>query len=80
MISAKTPVECTKPADIVFVLDSSTSIRKADFEKQLEFVKYFVRTLNVGQNHNQVCKNVHLIYLMTNQTLLSDIHEVISTL
>eukprot|EP00106_Octopus_bimaculoides_P017627 XP_014785069.1 PREDICTED: cartilage matrix protein-like [Octopus bimaculoides] len=51
--TAITPVICTEPADIVFVLDSSTSIRKTDFEKQLEFVKYFVRTLSVGQNGNQ---------------------------
>ncbi|CAI9721424.1 Hypothetical predicted protein [Octopus vulgaris] len=52
--TAITPVICTNPADIVFVLDSSTSISKADFEKQLEFVKYFVRNLNVGQSGNQV--------------------------
>ncbi|XP_061170096.1 cartilage matrix protein-like [Saccostrea echinata] len=46
---------CAKtPADILFVLDGSTSIGIKDFEKERNFVAGFVNDLDVGPNDVQV--------------------------
>ena len=37
-----------KPADIVFMLDESVSIRRDDFAKQLAFVEQFVTNFTIG--------------------------------
>ncbi|GAB1606719.1 cartilage matrix protein-like [Argonauta hians] len=78
---------CSNPADIVFVLDSSTSISAGDFQKQLAFVKYFVRSLSVGQNPNQVRLgvlsfsdrveiNFHLNEARSTPTILSKVDQI----
>ncbi|XP_033736270.1 collagen alpha-6(VI) chain-like isoform X1 [Pecten maximus] len=43
-----------KKADIVFVLDSSSSIGSTDFTKQLEFVKNNVRQFDIGPSDTQI--------------------------
>lgn len=43
-----------KPADVFFILDSSTSIWTVDFKKQLEFVKNVIRTFDVGPTKTRV--------------------------
>lgn len=42
------------PADIVFVLDSSSSIWEPHFKKQLDFVTYMVDRLDIGMGPEQV--------------------------
>ncbi|CAC5419109.1 COL6A [Mytilus coruscus] len=42
--------DCGTVADIVFTLDSSGSVGKANFDKMLAFVKTMVKGFNVGQN------------------------------
>lgn len=46
-------------ADIVFVLDSSTSIRTSEFEKQKHFVKNVVDNFEIGANNIQIGVVVH---------------------
>jgi len=41
-----------RAADIVFVLDSSSSIWDPDFDKQLDFVDGIVSQLNIGRSEN----------------------------
>ena len=48
-------VECDgKPADIFFLLDSSTSIQPEEFRKQTEFVKDVLRMFEYGQSKTRV--------------------------
>ncbi|XP_064613512.1 collagen alpha-4(VI) chain-like [Liolophura sinensis] len=43
-----------KPADVVFALDTSTSIYMEDYHKQLQFVKDVVDMFDVGQDKTRV--------------------------
>ncbi|XP_045156317.2 collagen alpha-6(VI) chain-like [Mercenaria mercenaria] len=43
-----------KVADIVFLLDTSTSIWEEDFDKQIVFVEHIVNHLPIGENHVRV--------------------------
>ncbi|GAB1601230.1 collagen alpha-4(VI) chain-like [Argonauta hians] len=52
-----TPFEdtlCSKPTDIVFVLDSSSAVTQADFKKELGFVSTFLNGLETGPDKIQV--------------------------
>jgi len=42
------------PADIVFVLDGSSSIWPPDFQKQLDFVQHVIDQFDVGTNKTHV--------------------------
>ena len=44
----------TQPADIFFMLDASTSLKAAQFQKQLDFVKHFVNKLTIGPDDIRV--------------------------
>ncbi|XP_013407529.1 collagen alpha-1(XII) chain isoform X1 [Lingula anatina] len=44
-----TPI-CMTQADIIFILDGSSSVKAADFAKQLQFIKSLVRKFGVGPN------------------------------
>ncbi|XP_061197993.1 uncharacterized protein LOC133206079 [Saccostrea echinata] len=44
----------TVPADIVFLLDSSGSVGSANFRKQLDFVKKFANTFDIGPSNVQI--------------------------
>ena len=47
--SGSTPAVCgDKPADIVFVLDSSSSVGATNFQKQLDFMAEFVKQFDIG--------------------------------
>lgn len=46
--------DCGAVADIVFTLDSSGSVGKANFDKMLGFVKTLVKGFNVGQNNIRI--------------------------
>ena len=49
VFSGTTPHVCgSRPADIVFVLDSSSTVGQANFHKQLNFVNDFVKDFDVG--------------------------------
>ncbi|XP_045170648.2 cartilage matrix protein-like isoform X2 [Mercenaria mercenaria] len=49
------PVQiCDKPADIAFLIDSSSSIWIYDFEKQIKFVQELVKRFNIGPDTIQV--------------------------
>ena len=39
---------CSKPADIIFALDASTSINKENFEKSIDFVRSVIEGLRIG--------------------------------
>lgn len=53
--SKQPDVVCTdRPMDLVFVLDTSLSILREDFQKQLNFVKNMVDYLDIGSGPNQV--------------------------
>lgn len=43
-----------KPSDIVFILDSSSSIWGEHFQKQLDFVTYMIDRLQIGPNADQI--------------------------
>ncbi|XP_033751134.1 collagen alpha-4(VI) chain-like [Pecten maximus] len=43
-----------KPADLYFLLDSSSSIRKSDNRKQLDFVKDVVTMIDIGENKTRI--------------------------
>ncbi|XP_069136986.1 cartilage matrix protein-like isoform X4 [Argopecten irradians] len=43
-----------KPADVYFLLDSSSSIRQSDNIKQLEFVKDVVTMFDIGENKTRI--------------------------
>ncbi|OWF52291.1 Collagen alpha-1(XII) chain [Mizuhopecten yessoensis] len=43
-----------KPADVYFLLDSSSSIRKSDNQKQIEFVKDVVAMFDIGENKTRI--------------------------
>lgn len=45
--------KCSRPVDIVFVIDTSSSIWIIDFEKQIEFIHDVVNMLDVGQAEDQ---------------------------
>ena len=48
-------IECAdKPADMVFVLDGSSSIWGPDFDKQLKFVSEVIDRFDLGEDHMQV--------------------------
>lgn len=44
----------SKQQDIIVVLDSSTSIARADFTKQLQFVNSLIELIEIGPDANQV--------------------------
>lgn len=46
-------LECTGKADIVFILDSSSSEGAANFQKQLDFVKNFTSNFDIGHDKTQ---------------------------
>lgn len=46
--------ECTEKADIVFILDSSSSEGTTNFHKQVDFVKTFIQQFNIGPNKTRV--------------------------
>ena len=46
--------DCGTVADIVFTLDASGSVGKANFDKMLSFVKTLVKGFNVGQNNIRI--------------------------
>lgn len=48
------PSECNSNADIAFVLDSSGSVRRNNFDKMKTFVKDMVDNLNVATNQSNV--------------------------
>ena len=49
------PTDCgTRPADIHFLLDSSSSVGIANFQKQLDFVKNFAKAFNIGPTGTQI--------------------------
>lgn len=50
---ANLTADCNKPADVVFILDSSNSIWRKDFKKQTKFVADLVKQFNVGQSPTQ---------------------------
>lgn len=43
-----------RPTDIVFILDSSSSIWGEHFQKQLDFVTYMIDRLQIGPNADQI--------------------------
>ncbi|XP_060062522.1 cartilage matrix protein-like [Ylistrum balloti] len=43
-----------KPADVYFLLDSSSSIRKSENRKQLDFVKDVVAMFDIGENKTRI--------------------------
>ena len=53
-----------KPADIVFVLDSSASEGAANFRKQIDFVSNLTFQLNVGNDKAQVMTVVMMMMMM----------------
>ncbi|KAJ8308221.1 hypothetical protein KUTeg_013095, partial [Tegillarca granosa] len=79
-------VACSqKMADMVFVLDSSSSIGSLDFTKQLNFVKNVVRRFDIGPTETQVSvvsfsdqvfDEFHLNRYPTKTTLLGAISKV----
>ena len=42
------------PVDLVFVLDSSSSLKKDDFQKEIDFVSNFVKDSTIGPDHIQI--------------------------
>ncbi|XP_021364449.1 uncharacterized protein LOC110457477 [Mizuhopecten yessoensis] len=48
--NATAPQDCGAVADIIFNLDSSGSVGKANFDKMLEFVKTMVKNFNVASD------------------------------
>ncbi|KAL4238702.1 hypothetical protein ACF0H5_003409 [Mactra antiquata] len=53
-VACKTTSECgDKPADIVFLLDGSSSEGQANFQKQIDFVTNFVKSFDVGPSNVQ---------------------------
>ncbi|KAJ8309545.1 hypothetical protein KUTeg_014419 [Tegillarca granosa] len=48
------PVCSTKQADIVFLVDSSSSEGQANFDKQIDFIKNFVKQFDIGPNNVQI--------------------------
>ncbi|XP_067929075.1 hemicentin-1-like [Watersipora subatra] len=53
-LSTKEPCTSSKQQDIIIVLDSSTSIARADFQKQLGFVNSLIDNIDIGPDANQV--------------------------
>lgn len=43
---------CDSPIDVAFVLDSSGSISKGNYQKQKDFVKALAQSLDITPNHN----------------------------
>lgn len=57
----RTELNCTGiPTDIVFVLDSSSSIWEPHFQKQLDFVSYVVNQTDIGLGPQQVRVGVEI--------------------
>ncbi|XP_067680567.1 collagen alpha-4(VI) chain-like [Haliotis asinina] len=53
--TCKTQTACSsRPADVVFLLDTSSSEGSANFNKQLDFVNNFARELEIGPNNVQL--------------------------
>ncbi|XP_043940673.1 cartilage matrix protein [Protopterus annectens] len=44
----------SKPTDLVFIIDSSRSVRPAEFEQVKEFMSKVIESLNIGQNATRV--------------------------
>ncbi|KAL8220441.1 UNVERIFIED_CONTAM: Cartilage matrix protein [Gekko kuhli] len=48
-------VQCqTKPTDLVFIIDSSRSVRPSEFEQVKVFLSQVIESLNVGPNATRV--------------------------
>jgi hypothetical protein len=43
-----------KPSDVIFVLDSSSSILYIDFQKEINFTREVVQMFDIGPNKTQV--------------------------
>ncbi|XP_071081373.1 collagen alpha-4(VI) chain-like [Haliotis cracherodii] len=53
--TCKTQTACSsRPADVVFLLDTSSSEGSDNFKKQLDFVNNFARELDIGPNNVQL--------------------------
>ncbi|XP_046571856.1 collagen alpha-4(VI) chain-like [Haliotis rubra] len=53
--TCKTQTACSsQPADVVFLLDTSSSEGSTNFNKQLDFVNNFARELEIGPNNVQI--------------------------
>lgn len=46
--------QCTQKSDVVFVIDSSGSIRRSNFQKEKEFVKEVASTFKMGPDQSQI--------------------------
>ena len=54
-------------ADVIFLLDSSQSVRREDYRKEKDFVKAMARSLNVSPGKSQIAV---IVYGATAQTLV----------
>uniref|UniRef100_A0A8D3AVW9 Matrilin 3b n=1 Tax=Scophthalmus maximus TaxID=52904 RepID=A0A8D3AVW9_SCOMX len=53
--AAATRSNCrNRPIDLVFIIDSSRSVRPAEFEKAKEFLRHMVETLEIGSDATRV--------------------------
>ena len=73
-----------KAADIMFVLDSSTSIWSEDFKRQLKFVRNLVNTFDIGTGNAQVrvgtitfSDDAHLEFSLDTYTNRNELEEAI---
>ena len=46
--------QCSQKSDVVFIVDSSGSISKRNFKKELQFVKEVASTFKMGPNQSQI--------------------------
>ncbi|XP_069484436.1 von Willebrand factor [Ambystoma mexicanum] len=53
-ITAAVTVPCSKPMDVLFILDGSSSVKASQFEDMKTFVKAFVEKADIGVNRTQV--------------------------
>ena len=52
--SSAATADCSKPADILFLLDDSRSIWGPDFQKMLTFCTAIVAEMSIGPDHTRV--------------------------
>ncbi|XP_046370521.2 collagen alpha-4(VI) chain-like isoform X2 [Haliotis rufescens] len=77
--TCKTQTACSsRPADVVFLLDTSSSEGSENFKKQLNFVNNFARELNIGPNNVQLsvvtfATNVKNEFWLNNFTTKADL-------
>ncbi|XP_061168894.1 collagen alpha-4(VI) chain-like [Saccostrea echinata] len=72
-------------ADIVFAIDSSSTISTIDFSKQMLFIKHLVRQYNVGLNDTQFSivffdKRVHVEFHLNNYQSKTQVLGAISSI